>query len=218
MRLDHVFICCDVGAPEADALRRIGFVEGSPNVHPGQGTANRRFFFEVGFLELLWVADPTEAQSAQTAPTRLWPRWLARDGGACPFGAVFAASSDRGESPPFDAWDYRPSYLPAGRSLRFAVATTLSEPELVYMPWQSPARSSQPTRHAPPFSTLRAASFGIPSDAALSPSALAARAAGLVDFYPSTLFELTLELDAARECRVDLRPTLSLILIGKPER
>jgi hypothetical protein len=46
VELDHAFIACRPGAPEADALLRQGFVEGSPNTHPGQGTANRRFFFD----------------------------------------------------------------------------------------------------------------------------------------------------------------------------
>lgn len=41
--LDYVFVCTTPGAPEADKLVRLGFHEGPPNQHPGQGTANRRF-------------------------------------------------------------------------------------------------------------------------------------------------------------------------------
>ena len=55
--LDHVFVCCSAGGPEADALRRAGLSEGSPNTHPGQGTECRRFFFSNAYLELLWVSD-----------------------------------------------------------------------------------------------------------------------------------------------------------------
>lgn len=55
--LDHVFIWTAAGAPEADLLRDFGLTEGPPNVHPGQGTANRRFFFHNAMLELLWVHD-----------------------------------------------------------------------------------------------------------------------------------------------------------------
>jgi len=58
MELDHVFILCDEGAPEAAALLRIGIREGSGNTHPGQGTACRRFFFANAYLELVWVDDP----------------------------------------------------------------------------------------------------------------------------------------------------------------
>jgi Rho-binding antiterminator len=53
--LDHLFICTTIGAPEADRLVAFGLTEGTPNVHPGQGTANRRFFFHNFMLELLWV-------------------------------------------------------------------------------------------------------------------------------------------------------------------
>jgi hypothetical protein len=53
VEIDHVFIGCRPGAPEADSMLKRGFVEGSPNTHPGQGTANRRFFFDNFMLELL---------------------------------------------------------------------------------------------------------------------------------------------------------------------
>ncbi|AFY78420.1 MAG: hypothetical protein IGR93_19055 [Hydrococcus sp. C42_A2020_068] len=55
--LDHLFICTAIGAPEADRLLSFGLTEGTPNIHPGQGTANRRFFFHNVMLELLWVLD-----------------------------------------------------------------------------------------------------------------------------------------------------------------
>jgi hypothetical protein len=41
MSIDHLFICTDVGAIVADRLVALGLVEGSSNVHPGQGTTNR---------------------------------------------------------------------------------------------------------------------------------------------------------------------------------
>ena len=76
--LDHVFVLCAEGAPEAEALTRLGFREGSGNTHPGQGTACRRFFFEHLYLELLWVHDAAEARSAVSLPTRLFERWSLR--------------------------------------------------------------------------------------------------------------------------------------------
>ena len=54
-RLHHVFVTTAPGAPEAEALIELGMVEGSSNTHPGQGTANRRFFFEDMGLELLFL-------------------------------------------------------------------------------------------------------------------------------------------------------------------
>ena len=41
--IDHVLIFTCAGAPEADRLIVFGLSEGSPNRHPGQGTANRSF-------------------------------------------------------------------------------------------------------------------------------------------------------------------------------
>jgi len=64
--LDHVFIRVSRGAPEAEHLVQFGLREGQPNIHPGQGTANRRFFFINAMLELLWVEDARVAQSDDT--------------------------------------------------------------------------------------------------------------------------------------------------------
>src|SRR5262249_59045833 len=88
IELDHLFVCVAAGAPEAEHLVQFGLMEGTPNVHRGQGTANRRFFFQNAMLELLWVENLIEAQSEQTAPTQLWERWSARLAGACPFGTI----------------------------------------------------------------------------------------------------------------------------------
>lgn len=51
--IDHVFICTSRGATAAELLKRAGLREGTPNVHPGQGTTCRRFFFSNFMLELL---------------------------------------------------------------------------------------------------------------------------------------------------------------------
>jgi Glyoxalase-like domain len=74
--LDHLFICTDIGASEADKLVSFGFVEGRSNTHPGQGTANRCFFFHNAMLEFLWVHNPAEAKSTPIQRTRLWERWF----------------------------------------------------------------------------------------------------------------------------------------------
>ncbi len=135
LEVDHAFIACAPGAPEGDALLRLDFVEGSRNTHPGQGTANRRFYFENFMLELIWVADAAEAQSAQTRRTRLWDRWSQRQSGVSPFGIVFRATGDQDSAAPFPTWAYYPSYLPPGLSIQIAEETTLREPELFYLPF-----------------------------------------------------------------------------------
>src|SRR4051812_3219105 len=106
--LDHIFICVSHNADEAGRLAAFGLTEGSPNTHPGQGTACRRFFFRNGYLELLWVSDPMEAQLETARRTRLWERWSGRANGACPFGFGFRPETQTADSPPFSFWEYRP--------------------------------------------------------------------------------------------------------------
>ncbi|HBU86299.1 MAG TPA: glyoxalase-like domain protein, partial [Acinetobacter sp.] len=55
MEVDHIFICVQSGAPEAETLKKFGLTEGSSNKHPGQGTENRRFFFKNSFIELIFL-------------------------------------------------------------------------------------------------------------------------------------------------------------------
>ena len=87
--VDHIFICVRSGAPEAEALKAMGLTEGLPNKHPGQGTANRRFFFHNVFIELLWLDDAAEAQSELTRPTMLYERLAASNDETSPFGICF---------------------------------------------------------------------------------------------------------------------------------
>ena len=75
VELDHMLICTEVGTPGADQLEGFGLVEGTPNIHPGQGIANRAFFFHNAMLELVWVRDERKARSPPIAPARLWERW-----------------------------------------------------------------------------------------------------------------------------------------------
>ena len=111
LHLHHAFVFTAVGAPEAEGLLNAGLVEGSPNTHPGQGTANRRIFFERGFLELFWVHDEHEAQSPLTAPTKLWDRWAGRGRTANPFGICLSSADGVDSNLPFPTWAYRPKLL-----------------------------------------------------------------------------------------------------------
>jgi len=219
LQLDHVFVCCDAGGPEAAALLEHGIREGTPNVHPGQGTACRRFFFDTGFFELFWVTDPAEAQSASTRRTRLWERWSGRTSGACPFGLAFRPSGDADEAPPFPTWSYKPKYLPAGATIEFVHGADLREPELFLMVAQPPntaVRVAQPTNHAAPLRRMIAVDVGLPDLEALSAAASAAARAGLVTFHKSARYELTLKFTSPVDVRIDLRPTLPVTLVGSP--
>ncbi len=115
--LDHVFIRATSGAPEAQVLIDFGLNEGAARIHPGQGTANRRFFFHNAMFELLWAHDEAELLSPITQPTGLWQRLVARGPDASPFGICLRPEEGNNSSLPFATWDYRPAYLPAPRSI-----------------------------------------------------------------------------------------------------
>lgn len=219
LRLDHIFICCDVGAPEADALIRLGLVEGSRNTHPGQGTANRRFSFRGGFIELLWVTDAVEVKSEISAPTRLWPRWSQRDSGSCPFGIAFSPAGPEMVSPPFDTWNYAPGYLPPGKVIRFASGTRLQEPELFYLAWSNAGSTAvtQPVNHDVPLIALKSVLIGLPTSSAPSDSLQAAVTAGLISLHASPKYQLTLEFSAPDAVVFEI-PSLRLVLRGSPDR
>jgi hypothetical protein len=210
--LDHAFIACAAGAPEGNALVRLGFVEGSSNKHPGQGTANRRFFFENFMLELLWVADPAEAQSERTRRTRLWDRCEQRGAGANPFGIIFRSADIQPAPAPFPTWSYAPAYLPAGVSMQIAEGTTLDEPELFYLPFlRGGAIRREPVIHGLPIRQVSGAAVGVPSLAGLSAASRAAAKHGLLTYFESPQPILEILFEGPPQMRVDLRPGLPLV-------
>jgi Glyoxalase-like domain len=210
--IDHVFVMCSAGAPEGAALIRAGLTEGSSNTHPGQGTANRRFFFDNAFLELVWVSDADEARSALVAPTRLWERWAERGGRACPFGLIFRAVNEAAD-PPFPTWSYHPAYSPA--AIELAKGTPLDEPELFYFrfPRTPGALKTEPRRHALHLRILTGVRIGLPGKGPRSDAAHAVQATGLVTFVPAEGHLMTLAFDDETQGRsLDLRPELPLVL------
>lgn len=64
IHIDHIFIFVS-SKQDANELIEFGLTEGSGNIHLGIGTANRRFFFENFYLEILWVENETEAKNSQ---------------------------------------------------------------------------------------------------------------------------------------------------------
>jgi hypothetical protein len=214
LELDHIFICSAVGAPEGDALVRHGLVEGSGNTHPGQGTANRRFFFSNGYLELLWIASPDEAQSEGTRRTRLWERWSRRGGVACPFGFALRPAGEAPATAPFPTWVYRPPYLPAGFAIEFAQDVPLSEPEWFYLPFvRRPAERHEPMNHSLTAGDIGAIAIGMPSAGAPCAVSAAAAAAAGVRFFVSNEYVMEIEFTRAGGHSLDLRPVLPLRLL-----
>jgi Glyoxalase-like domain len=216
--LDHLFICTDIGASEADKLVSFGFVEGRSNTHPGQGTANRCFFFHNAMLEFLWVHNPAEAKSALIQRTRLWERWFDRDH-VCPIGICLRPTANTDNTVAFPNWAYRPPYLPETMSI--AVGTNsdiLTEPMLFQTPFAKrpdryPADKAQPLAHGIGVREITRVELISPVENNPSPELQAA-----IDTHQIKLrlgSEYYIELGFDREVRgqqIDFRPGLPLIV------
>lgn len=216
---DHLFICTDIGANEADRLVSFGLVEGSSNTHPGQGTANRRFFFHNAMLELLWVHDPQEAQSEPIHLTRLWERWTHRSNGACPFGIGLRPAINSSSTIAFSSWEYRPPYLP--KTMSIAVGTNsevLAEPMLFQIPFgqrpdQYPSEKAQPLNH--PIGWREVTRVELMSPAANHASPEFQAVIDTIGLKLQTSEEYYVELGFDGEVqgqRLDLRPGLPLVM------
>jgi hypothetical protein len=216
--IDHLFICTTFRAPEADRLVEFGLTEGEPNVHPGQGTSNRRFFFRNCMLELLWLRDEAEARSEQIAPTRLFERCTYWQTDASPFGLCFRSATDGEPAFPPYAWEYRPPYMPEGMSLLVADnSTDTAEPMLVYLPYrwrpdQFPDGRKQPLDHRAGLGEVSAVRVTIRKAAPYSEPLSAIENYG--DVFLTTGAEDVIELSFDGETRggyADFRPDLPLI-------
>ncbi|HJY38726.1 MAG TPA: hypothetical protein VJ299_14710 [Steroidobacteraceae bacterium] len=220
VEVDHVFVSASVGAPEAQRLIDLGLIEGSSLRHPGQGTANRRFFFANAMLELAWVENEAEARSEDEPARRLhfWERWSGRDGTACPFGVCLRPRQGQSDVAPFPSWEYRPAYSPVG--LPIANNSTVdSEPLVFYIPmhrrWDAaPADQRQPFVHTLPIRELTAVRIFAPGATAPSAAMLAVLESGAFSFEPGARALLELGFDGERRGqRADLRPALPLVLL-----
>ncbi len=216
LEIDHLIICCDRGAPEGEALIAHGLLEGSSNVHAGQGSANRRFFFENAYLELLWIEDPPAAKREPARRTRLWERWRRRDASACPFGIAFRPLDPAAETlPPFPTWAYHAPYLPAQVSIGIALATPLSEPEFLYLPFATrpDAKGREPIAHPAGLRRLTGVRVGLPPSSTHSQAAQAVAGLGLLAWFdaPAYVMELTFG-EGAAERSIDFRPALPLLV------
>lgn len=214
--LDHFVLICDPGAPQAGALTALGLIEGSANVHHGQGTANRRFFFHNAYLELVWVDDLNASRAEPAFRTRLWERWVRRHEGACPFGIALRPDDpvDAEEPPPFPTWAYHAPYLPSQVAIGIALATPLTEPEFLYVNFAtSPqAKAREPLEHPLGLRELTHVRIAAPGGAQ-SPGARTAAGLGIASFAEDSDYVAELFFDHARKGQsADLRPQLPLVL------
>ena len=216
--LDHLFVWTAVGAPEAERLIAFGLTEGTPNIHPGQGTANRRFFFRNAFLELVWVHDPQEAQSEAVRRVRLWEHWSGRISSTCPFGLIFRPAGQEAGKPPFSTWEYRPPYLPEPLCLEVGTnADIFTEPLLFYMafgrrPEALRQAQPQPLEHAAGVREITRLHLVSPHGGRPSAELRAIVDAGLVSLEAGSRYLLEIGFDGEAQGRVaDFQPALPLV-------
>lgn len=236
--IDHIFILTDIGAGAAEQLISLGFVEGSSNVHPGQGTANRRFFFKNVGLELLWADNEADATSAPIRRTHLWERWKNRKDSACPFGVCLrpialnemmpnkvvpnsdtVASSSVPLSPPFSCWPFQPPYLP--KTLSIAVATNsenIAEPMLFQTPFakrpdQFSCKKRQPLEHPIGVTDITQVTLTLPSASGISAELAALASIEQLQLCSGPAHCMTITFDHHRQSQQhDCRPDLPLII------
>jgi hypothetical protein len=182
----------------AEKLLQSGLTEGSPNRHPGQGTANRRFFFDNAMLELVWVENVQEARNPDALPLRLAERWLRRSVSASPFGICVRPSDEHGCVPPFQSYEYRPSFFPAGLVAHICQNTTLAKPLWFFI--NLPRKpQSLPSRHRIGFERITAITITVPG----TPSPMTSNLAAACDIGISVgaMHHLRISFDGARNAR-----------------
>lgn len=210
--IDHIFILSDVDAPAANKLVAAGITEGASNVHTGQGTTNRRFFFNNTMIECIWVHDATEAASDRTSPTHLLPRWQRRMD-TSPFGICFRPTTDDQPPAPFVSFDYAPAYMPDDMVIQIADSVDqLQEPFLFYAGWLPPRDPAQaPIEHAAGMKNLTAVTVTHPNADLTSPAIHAI--SHLVTFKAGDRHCVTVTFDDnAQGKTLDLTPDLPLIV------
>jgi len=217
MEIDHIYICTEPKAPVGDLLTEFGLAEGSSNTHPGQGTANRRFYFHNIMLELLWVENLEEVQSERTKPMRLYQRCQSTANTISPFGIGLRPTTEKDETAPFPAWDYHPIYLPDSFKIQVADNTPLSEPMYFYLSFafrqdKVSIERREPMEHKVPLREVTSVKIHVNQDNDLSDSAcILNQLQNLsIEKNKEQLIELEFDNGVLNQSR-DFRPDLPLL-------
>ena len=142
--LDHVFFATTNADAAEKILADFGIAFTEHRVHSGQGTANACAVFENAFFELLRPHDLTELRSSAVQPLGLDERIRWRETGASPFGLCFRAES---RSWPFETWQYRAAYLPAGTGIPIVTPPGLHADPLVFISSQAKRSTNRSPEH-----------------------------------------------------------------------
>lgn len=215
MEFDHLFICVAGPANEATQLIEFGLVEGTCNHHPGQGTANRRFFFQNGFIELLFATNRAELHSDLTKPTKLHERFPQRADSVSPFGVCLRPTKVESKVP-FESWSYRPQFLPDQLVIKVASSPS-SEPMWFYLSFGSRPDSvlgdkRQPLVHECGFKEITSVKVFAPMSAGISEPATVISNSSIIEYLEGKEHLLIIGFDnEAQDTERDFRPSLPLI-------
>ena len=160
MKIDHIFIFTDKNGKVADDLVDFGLTEGSNRIHVGQGTTNRKFYFDNFFLEILWVHNENEIKSDKTKPMGLWQRAEYKTNHFSPFGLCIVNSDDTEKT--FEkAFRYQPDYFPQGMEIEIIKNENQSDlPWTFRLPFKGQKKhENEPTKHKNDISVLTNAVF-----------------------------------------------------------
>ncbi len=202
--LDHLFVTVPPEAPGIEPLLALGLREGTRNVHPGQGTANRRIFLHNAMLEFLWLTDATEAQSDLIRRTRLFERCNPQEVHACPFGICLRPTAATAKLP-FPVWHYTPPYLPPGASIPVATNSELTHEPLIFClpaavrPDRYPADRQQPVTHPAGLREITQVILSMPLAQPPSEALRYLHDAGLVVLREGESYAMRIEFDEGRQ-------------------
>jgi hypothetical protein len=163
MEVDHIFIFSKNKGKEADEFLEFGFIEGSRRVHIGQGTINRKFYFENFFIEILWVENENEMRSDLILPTKLWERSNFENNDYSPFGLCLL---NTGETDILFEKNirYQPEYFPKG--LEIEILSNENNPKLPWtfrLPFKGEKKKTEePISHKNGITILTKTEFKIP--------------------------------------------------------
>lgn len=203
MQIDHIFIFSNNYGKEADKLVEFGFTEGSSRIHPGQGTENRKFYFENFFLEILWVINETEIRSELTSKTKLWERSQFDNNHFSPFGLCLV-NSKLTDKLFENSQIYQPNYFPKGMSID--IITNETDPNLPWtfrLPYRGEKKAyDEPTKHKNRILKLTQAEFEIPLNNDGKEFKSYFHNSEIIDFKNGQKNHLTLEFDNKSQKKV----------------
>lgn len=137
LQVDHFNVWVENPNKAKEQLTAIGFTsvpDSLSQVHHGQGTAGRYFYFLNGYLELIFVHDRIELErnSQKNSGLDFLERADFKNNGASPFGLALKLKDYQPEEIPFEKVRYHQDWMEEGVSIYSAKnsKTHLKEPSI----------------------------------------------------------------------------------------